>query len=231
MLPADKDKSALKSPESLHREAGHTAAAFQPHAMAGPAIGEITPGCQILVLTRGQFSFSHAIRHIIDATGPARLDISTWAANGADLKSAETLIRSGLVTKIRFVIDPSFKARQRKFCDALEKAFSPDCIRTIHSHAKFALIYNEKWSIAVRTSMNLNPNPRIEFLEISDSPDILQFFVDYVDDVFEIYKAENNFLSQSAGELDKITRRFVDKGPPFGVKPLGSFCGIKPLTP
>ena len=66
----------------------------------------------------------------------------------------------------------------------MREFFGDDCIRTCRSHAKFATITNARWNLAVRTSMNLNHNPRLENMEISDDPDLCRFFTTIADEIF-----------------------------------------------
>ena len=55
---------------------------------------------------------------------------------------------------------------------------------------KFAIIRNERWNLAIRTSMNLNPNPRLENFEISDDAELAGFFSRIVENVFKETKSE-----------------------------------------
>jgi hypothetical protein len=66
----------------------------------------------------------------------------------------------------------------------MRRLFGDACIRTTRSHAKFATIRNDRWAIAVRTSMNLNENPRLENIEISDDPALCGFLESVADDLY-----------------------------------------------
>lgn len=163
---------------------------------AAAAIGAIEPGCELFSITNGQFSLVDILQHVLEATGPATLDIATWAASDGDLRRAHAFLLDNRVTRLRLVVDPSFKSRKPEFCAELENLFGGNAIRTTPIHGKFALIRNETWNVAIRTSMNLNTNNRIETVEISDDPDLAAFFAEFADEVFE-RDPDANFTSQS----------------------------------
>jgi hypothetical protein len=167
---------------------------------ARQCIGEITHGCDIFCLTQGQFSLFDVIEYCLTITGPAAVDISTWTAAGADTKQAKAFLHNGAITDIRWVVDRSFAQRQPEYCGILLREFG-DCIRTTRTHAKFITIKNAAWNIAIRTSMNLNSNPRIEDVEISEDADFVDYLRKFVDEVFQTLPPERNFSSDSVKEL------------------------------
>lgn len=164
--------------EGVHRE-------FR-HGMRGESakrcIGRITHGCDIFGLTKGDFSMIDILRHVAAEIGPCRIDIGTWTAAAAEIKQAEAMLTDRNVTDMRWLVDRSFPARQKKYYASLLAKFGQDSVRLARFHAKFILLENDGFSVAVRTSMNLNENKRIEFFEISEgSPisDYLRHVVDY----------------------------------------------------
>lgn len=152
---------------------------------AREAIGTLRPGCEILVLTFGQFSLIDGIVTILKQTGPADVVLSTWTAGDTDLTTAANLLESAAITRLRMIVDRSFITRQPGYCAKMRQLFGDECIRTMRSHAKFAVIRNDQWAIAVRTSMNLNTNPRLEQMEISDDPGLADFFTTLADDLWQ----------------------------------------------
>ena len=154
------------------------------YGTAEQAIGEITPGCEIFGFTKGQFSLMDVIAHILSYTGPASVDISTWTAGKADISHAEKFLHDGHITSARWIVDRSFPSRQKEYFKGLIKRFGPESIRMTRTHAKFCLIKNEDWKIVLRSSMNLNRNPRFENFEISDDPSMCEFFTEMVDAIF-----------------------------------------------
>lgn len=154
-------------------------------ATAADAVGPITHGMEVYGLSKGQFSLIELIGHILDATGPADLTISTWTAAGADLAHTHTLLGSGAIRTARWLVDFSFPARQPAYCAQLRERFGDDSIRCTANHAKFVLIRNETWDIALRTSMNLNLNRRLESFEISEDRDLADWLDAVATDAFD----------------------------------------------
>lgn len=219
-MKSDFEQSAITAPTIHKAPPRKRRIAFNETEQAAQAIGTLEHGCEIFGLTKGQFSISDVIQHCLTQTGPATVDIATWTAALGDIKRAENLLRDGRITRIRFMVDPSFKSRKPEFCKALVETFGDGCIRTVNSHAKFAIIRNAEWDLAIRTSMNLNPNPRLENFEISDDRNLAQFFTDIVDQVFLAFSDATNFATQSRKEIDRIGSRKAQGALPFEFKPL-----------
>ncbi len=138
------------------------------YAKASDAVGEITPGCEIYGLSKGQFSLVELIGHCLDATGPSDIIVSTWTAAGADLEHTHGLLENGNIRSAKWLVDSSFVNRQPGYTAKLIELFGEDSVLCTANHAKFVLIENENWSIVIRTSMNLNLNKRLESYEVSD---------------------------------------------------------------
>ena len=154
------------------------------YGAARDAIGGLVSGCEIYVLTYGQFSLIDALVALLDQTGPADVDLATWTAASADLRTMARLLEGAQIARMRYLVDGSFLTRQPKYCEDMRRLFGPDCIRTTKMHGKFATIRNAEWTLAVRTSMNLNPNPRLENIEISDDPALCGFLTTVVDEIY-----------------------------------------------
>lgn len=148
---------------------------------AARCIGEITKGCDIFGLTKGDFSMIDILRHCARQIGPCRIDIGTWTAAAADIKQAFDMLNDNNITEMRWLVDRSFSARQGKYYRALLDKFGQDSVRLARFHAKFILLENDDFSLAVRTSMNLNLNARIEFFEISEGSPISGYLKQVVD--------------------------------------------------
>ncbi len=159
---------------------------------AGQALGTLEKGSDTFILTFGQFSLIDAIIAILDQVGPAEVDLSTWTAADAHLERTVELMESASITKFRLVVDRSFETRQPGYAYHMRKIFGKESIRAIRTHAKFAVIRARDFSVVVRTSMNLNENPRMENIEISENPDFAAFFTTIVDEIFaEVEPGEN----------------------------------------
>lgn len=167
---------------------------------AAQAIGKLEKNTDTFILTYGQFSLIDALMAILDQTGPAHVSISTWTAAHAHLDRSAELMETADILSFRMIVDRSFHSRQPKYYEHMLSLFGPDSVRAIRTHAKFMLIRNDKWNIVVRTSMNLNENPRLENLEVSDNAGFADFFDAITDDIFaEVPPGEDR------SELPKLT--------------------------
>jgi len=169
---------------------------------ASDAIGKLEKKTDTFILTYGQFSLIDALIAIIDQTGPAHVTISTWTAAHAHLDRSADLISSADILSFRMIVDRSFKTRQPKYFYHMAELFGENSIRQIRTHAKFMTITNDNWDIVVRTSMNLNENPRLENIEISDNKDFSDFFCQIADDIFEEVEPEE--IKSDLPELKNI---------------------------
>lgn len=151
---------------------------------AATAIGPLTPGIECYCLTYGHFSLIDALVYLVEQTGPADVLLSTWTAADSDLTAAARLVEQSKIRTMRLIVDGSFLTRQPAYCAKMRQLFGDDCIRTTRTHAKFATITNDNWNLAVRTSMNLNENPRLENIEISDDPALAGFLLAVAAELF-----------------------------------------------
>jgi hypothetical protein len=177
---------------------------------AAAALGPIDRGCELYCLTMGKFSLVDVIEHVLQATGPADVVVSTWTAAAADIGFANRLLVDGRLTSLRFLVDYSFPFRQPAYCAALREAFGDEAIRATKNHAKFVLIRNAEWNIVCRTSMNLNECRRLESLEISDDAEMAAWLADVVDRLFAAETGAES-IDRGAGEqLDKFGHAWGD---------------------
>lgn len=169
---------------------------------AKDAIGKIEKDSDTHILTFGQFSLIDALVVILDQSGPADVTISTWTAADAHLARTAELLESATIRSLRFIVDRSFESRQPEYCHHMRTLFGEDCIRAIRTHAKFMLIRSNQMDIVVRTSMNLNENPRLENIEISESASFALFFHTIVNAIFdEVDEQENRSAMLDLGNI------------------------------
>ena len=151
---------------------------------ASEAIGKIEKNTDTYILTFGQFSLIDAIISIIDQIGPCDVALSSWTAADAHLEKTAEMVEASEIRNFRMIVDRSFETRQPKYCEHMRRVFGVDCIRHVRSHAKFAVLTNDGYKIVIRTSMNLNENPRLENIEITENPEFAEFMLKVVDDIF-----------------------------------------------
>jgi hypothetical protein len=140
--------------------------------------------CELMGLTRGQFSLTDLLTAVLDKTGPAALSISTWTAASASVQSMLDLLQTGKITRCRWLVDTTFVRRVPALVAQIRKEFGDDAIRVTRTHAKFATVTNEKWKVAIRSSMNLNSNPRLESFELGHDPELCSWLEQVMADVW-----------------------------------------------
>lgn len=140
---------------------------------------------------------------ILERTGPADVAIATWTAGSADLSRSAESLRNGNIRSLRFVVDCSFGQRQPGYLAQVRELFGDEAIRSTRTHAKYAVVMNDEWSVAVRTSMNLNENPRLETIEVSDDPELAGFLLRVTDEIFA-EESSGDFRTKSRPNLPGI---------------------------
>lgn len=177
---------------------------------ASDAIGKLEPGQDVYILTYGQFSLIDALSVILDQTGPADVVMSSWTAGDAHLEEAAHMMEAMAIRDFRMIVDRSFKTRQPAYFRRMRELFGVYCVREIRSHAKFIVVTNERWSVVVRTSMNLNENPRFENIEISVDAAFAQFMLGVVDEIFATVPADESTTKMPEISDSPMPYRLVD---------------------
>ena len=153
--------------------------------VAAELIGGVTKGMSMFALTKGLCNLIDIFTHLLEATGPADVVISVWTLGADDVEYMRRLQDIGKVKRVRWVLDVSFVHRCPQYLVQLDNMFGLDDVRFTENHAKILLIENEDWAITVRTSMNLNKNPRFEWVEIDDCEEMTGELTKWVDDMWE----------------------------------------------
>lgn len=183
---------------------------------AAEAIGVLSTGVDLYGLTRGQFSLVDLIEAVVDQTGPVRLTLATWTASGFEVDQLFRLLKTDRVLSLRLILDRSFPTRHPEYCQAARECYGDDCIRLAPNHAKFVVARNGRWSVAIRTSMNLTCNRRIEHFELSDDAGICDYLDAFADQLWAVAAAGEQF-DQSAGEQVEVIDRLADDLTPADV--------------
>jgi hypothetical protein len=155
------------------------------NSTADQAVQSLVKDYRLIGLTRGQFSLIDLIHSVLKKTGPAKVICCTWSAGIKDANQVRWMLNSKLLDSFTLVTDHSFATRQKKYALAIEDLFGSENIRTSEVHAKFVLIHNDNWKIAIRTSMNLNANKTCETFEIDESKEIFDFYFNFVKSTFD----------------------------------------------
>lgn len=145
------------------------------HVTAAEAVAQLDQVHELYGVTLGQFSLVELIAACLDRTGPARLFVSAWTAAHADCVALLRLLQAGQVQDVRLLVDPSLVRRAPAILAAIRELFGHDAVRVTRNHAKWVLIANPTWRLVIRTSMNLNRNPRLEDYTIAHDPALADF--------------------------------------------------------
>jgi hypothetical protein len=156
------------------------------------------------VFSNGSFSFIDVIDYLLEAIGPANVDVCAWVANSRDVRKIDAALKGMRINKFRFIFDRVFVHKHQKLYERLVKDNGPDCIRFTLTHAKFAMIYNEKADFVIETSANLNRNPRIEIFRITENRVYREFFNSFYDRFFAQPLDESKNMPISVGFPDGL---------------------------
>jgi len=157
---------------------------FSKIAEARDSLAEFGRGMEVDVMTFGQFSIIDAIEAVLEVTGPANVTLATWTAAHFDLSQIEAQVKSANILDLRLIIDRSFVTRHPRFVTVIHEKFGANSVRTTKTHAKFIVIHNAEWKVVIRTSMNLNFNPRLEYLQVSQDDDLADFYLGVADAIY-----------------------------------------------
>lgn len=191
---------------ATRRTPGKRRAAISGVTGAAELIGPIAHGEEITGVTNGQFSLIDLLEHILTQTGPADLTVSTWTMGIYDMERASAFCANGMVRSARWIVDPSMFTRRTELSGKLVERFGIDSFRAVNTHAKFATVINEDWAISIRTSMNLNPNHRLENFDITEGAELAAIFTGLVDAIFR-QRAEGD-LRQAPSLFKRILAEF-----------------------
>lgn len=150
------------------------------------SLGVIGPGCRVVGVTKGLFSLLDLIEEVLHQCGPSAVTVSTWTPGIAEMERVFQLLRTEMVTDFRLLVDRSFVGRHPKYAVRITDMFGSEAIRQTRTHMKVALIRNDAVSIAIRTSMNFNTNPRLEQYDLDDDRLIYDLFDGVITELAEM---------------------------------------------
>lgn len=156
------------------------------HQHAEWIFGQLQPRGRIVLLSRGHLSLTDLIAAAVKRSGPARITICVWGISYEDVGLLQSLRDSGAATSVRLLVPPKppHTATKSKLAtdgrptgpvddyDALRAIFGRENVILTATHAKIATVQNDRWSIAIRGSMNMYACSHAEQSDIDDSPEI-----------------------------------------------------------
>ena len=136
----------------------------------------------------GAFSLIDVIDYVLEKTGTACVDISSWVASYASFNHIIDFLEDQKLNKMRFLMDSGFARTRKELYNHIQKWY-PDSIALTKTHAKFVLIYNNEYSFVIETSANLNKNNRLESFRITEDNKYCDFFKSTFDDIYDKSRA------------------------------------------
>jgi len=160
-------KPAVK-PRAVGSHASRRARAAESFRTAAECIGEVGPGMSLFAITRGQFSMIDAIQHCLAAAGPSAVSVWTWTLEDYEAEILAALHHDERILSGTLVIDQAARKINGSSIARWRESYGDASVRYASSHAKMATIEGGGLKILLRGSMNLNKNPRIEQLDITE---------------------------------------------------------------
>lgn len=179
---------------------------FRNKETATEAIQSLNQETEIFGFTKGQFSLIELLAALLEKSGPAKVAISTWTAANYDVTKVLEFIEQGSITSSRWLVDLTFQRRAPQLAARIRQIFGQDSIRVAQTHAKFLIIQNDSWNLVVRTSMNLNTNPRFEDFTIGNDAELAGFLNAILDELWQRQSKHDAFYTTK--ELQRKWREF-----------------------
>ena len=171
---------------------------------AAEAIADWFPGQDCFGFTKGQFSLLDLLAALVDKIGPAHMTLATWTAAHADLDHVHAFLQNNRLLSAKFLLDFTFQRRQPEVAAKIRSVFGSQNIRVTRNHAKFALLWNANHKMTLKTSMNLNTNPRFEDFDLCHDVELFDFLQTICRELFEEYH------DQSETPVGELIKQFRD---------------------
>ena len=187
------DLQKLTAPSTLRRKRGERKRDVRDARRTETAVAAIAGldlESEIYGFTKGQFSLLNLLQAVFLVTGPAHLSLSTWTAASHEIESLAAMQARGDITGLRLLIDFSMARREPAMTSQMREKLGRNNIRVACTHAKFALFQNAQWKVCLRTSMNLNTNPRTEDFLIGHDPELAEFLNRILDEIWAKQQSE-----------------------------------------
>jgi hypothetical protein len=195
--------------------------AVEALASAADALGPVEPGMSVFGVSRGQFAMIDMIQHCLAQTGPAQVSLWTWVIADYEVDVVGGLLANGGITGATLLLDYSAGRRLPAIVDAWRDRFGESSVKIVRNHAKIARVWNDRFRLLLRGSMNLNYNPRFEQFDVTEGgPDF-------------------DLVAQLEAEIPVLPRRYDHQqvfeasglGRAFDAATLGVFDGGKEWQP
>jgi hypothetical protein len=173
----------------------------------GASLQDFGKDTRVVGLTMGEFSLIDLIHAVLQKTGPASVIVATWSAGIKDAHQVRWMIDTDLITDFKILTDHSYVTRQAKYAASLEDLFGIENIRTSEMHAKFVLIQNDEFKVAITSSMNLNANKTCELFEVEEGSPVFDMLENFC--VHHFDNLQKGFV-KSASKVNACVSKFFE---------------------
>lgn len=181
-----KDISGIPWPAVFRKGLEYERMIISRRETAVEAVGLVGVGQTVCILTHGQFSLIDLVAHVVTLAGRgATLDLSTWTGVQDEYHILASMLDDGRLSRIRVLLDRSSYGRETAACEYLAKRIGAENIRTTRNHCKVAVVCGPDGDFSIRSSMNLNMNPRIENADITNDEELAKYYRAFFDYCFE----------------------------------------------
>lgn len=188
---------------------------------AADALGQIEPGMSLFGVSRGQFAMIDMIAHCLSQIGAAEVSLWTWTIADYEKDMVGGLLQRGDITGATLLLDYSAGRRLPAMVDEWRDHFGESSVKIVRNHAKIARVWNARFRLLLRGSMNLNFNPRFEQFDVTEGgPDF---------DLVERIEAEIPVLPRQYDHQQVFEASGLGKA--FDASTLGIFDGGKTWQP
>lgn len=206
----ERSERFIPEPSTLALPAKEAELMYIPKESARLAVQYLKPGQRVCGITGGQFSLVDLIHECVQKFGPGDVVACAWSAALQDINLVGWMLELSLVRSFRLITDYSIVSRAGEFCESMRVVLGDRNIRTLDVHAKFVLIKTDNAYLCIRTSMNLNANPRCELFEIDDCQTVYDFYHFFVEQVFA--QMPPGFVGSHAAATSGLNRAFENVG-------------------
>lgn len=138
-----------------------------------------------LAFNGGAFSFIDILEYFMDVTGPTNIDICAWVSGEKDILRICEYYDLKKVTRFRMLMHRHIDIHRKKHYTNLINKYGTECLRFTKTHAKFAMIYNERANFVIESSANLNKNTQIELFRVTEDVAFRKFMSSTFDPFFD----------------------------------------------
>ncbi len=167
-------------------------------AVVEQALRSIGDGDELMILTDGSTSMIDFVRLLLDVVVPSDVSIATWTMGIYDLEQCRMVCRGSAHPQYAHGGGSKHIRPAARIERAPGARLWRGCVQgRQYPREVLHIAEPRRFDIAVRSSMNLNPNRRIEAADVSACREVAAFYAGFVERVFSAVAAGNQTQSES----------------------------------